>query len=63
MQSSQPAKNGRKGEICRVCATSFYESVTLWQAAAKCIDGGRTLPALDFEIKAFNERPATRRGG
>jgi hypothetical protein len=30
--------------------------VTLLQAAAKCIDGDRTLAVADFEIKAFNER-------
>ena len=43
MLRSQPDKAADKEKICRAYAASFYESVTLRQAAAKCIDGEKTL--------------------
>ena len=60
---SQPAKADDKDKICRAYAASFYESVTLRQAAARCIDGERNLPVLDSEINAFNDLLATKCGG
>jgi hypothetical protein len=59
----QPAKAADKEKICRAYAASFYESVTLRQAAAKCADGGRNLAVLDSEIDAFNDLLATKCGG
>ena len=50
-------------KTCRAYAASFYESVTLRQAAAKCLDGARFLAALDSEINAFNDLLATKCGG
>ena len=47
---------------CRAYATSFYESVTARQAAAKCLDDGRTLAALNSEINAFNDLLANKCG-
>jgi hypothetical protein len=61
--SNQPAKAVKKETNWRVYAASFYESVTLQQAAAKCIDRDRTLAALDLKINAFNELLATKWGG
>jgi hypothetical protein len=63
MHRSQRAKTADKEKICRVHAASFYESVTLRQPAAKCVDGGRTLGAPDFEINAFRGLPAKKCGG
>ncbi|MCP3469801.1 hypothetical protein NLM33_05590 [Bradyrhizobium sp. CCGUVB1N3] len=60
---SRPAKAADKERTCRAYAVSFYESVTLRQAAAKCTDGERTLAALDSEINAFNDLLATKCGG
>jgi hypothetical protein len=60
---SQPAKVADKEKTCRAYAASFYESVTLRQAAARCIDGERALAALDSEINAFNDLLATKCGG
>jgi hypothetical protein len=60
---SQPAKTDEKEKICRAYATSFYESVTLRQAAANCTDGARNLAVLDSEINAFNDLLATKCGG
>ena len=60
---SQPAKAAEKEKICRAYAASFYESVTLRQAAARCADGERNLAVLDSEINAFNDLLATRCGG
>jgi hypothetical protein len=62
MLRSQPAKTADK-ENCRAYAVSFYESVTLRQAAASCADSERNLTALDFEINAFNDLLATKCGG
>jgi hypothetical protein len=63
MLRSQPAQSADKENICRAYAATFYESVTLRHAAAKCINGERTLAALDSEINAFNDRLATKCGG
>ena len=63
MLRSQPAKAADKEKTCRAYAASFYESVTLRQAAAGCADGGRNLAVLDSEINAFNDLLATRCGG
>jgi hypothetical protein len=63
MLRSQHAKAADKERICRAYAASFYESVTLRQAAAKCINGERTLPAIDSEVNAFNDLLAANCGG
>ena len=60
---SQSDKAADKENSCRAYAASFYESVTLRQAAAKCIDGDRTLVTLDSEINAFNDLLASKCGG
>ena len=60
---SQTAKGTDKEKICRAYAASFYESVTLRQAAAACATGERNIVALDSEINAFNELLATKCGG
>jgi len=60
---SQLAKTTDKEGVCRAYAASFYESVTLRQAAASCADGGRNLVVLDSEINAFNDLLATKCGG
>ena len=57
---SQLAKAADKEMTCRAYATSFYESVTLRQAAARCADGARDLALLDSEINAFNDLLATK---
>jgi hypothetical protein len=59
---SQPAKAADNEKNCRAYAASFYESVTLRQAAARCVDGERILAVLDSEINAFNDLLATRCG-
>jgi hypothetical protein len=59
---SEPAKSNDKEKICRAYAASFYESVTLRQAATKCTDGTRNLAVLDSEINAFNDLLATKCG-
>jgi hypothetical protein len=59
---SQPAKAAEREMICRAYAASFYESVTLRKAAARCDDGGPNLSVLDSEINAFNDLLATKRG-
>jgi hypothetical protein len=60
---SQPAREADKVKACRAYAASFYESVTLRQAAATCATGERIIVALDSEINAFNELLATKCGG
>jgi hypothetical protein len=60
---SQTAKGTDKEKICRAYAASFYESVTLRQAAAACVTGERNIVALDSAINAFNELLATNCGG
>lgn len=50
-------------KACRAYAASFYQSVTLRQAAAKYAEGERTLALLDSVINAFNDLLATRCSG
>jgi hypothetical protein len=61
-----PAGENRRQETnCRAYAASFYESVTLRQAAALCergADQARNLVVLDSEIDAFNNLLATKCG-
>jgi hypothetical protein len=63
MLRSRPAKVADIEKTCRAYAVSFYESVTLRQAAAKCVNGERILATLDSEINAFNDLLATKCGG
>jgi hypothetical protein len=58
---SQPANAADRQKTCRAYAASFYESVTLRQAAARCVDGERNLTVL-VEINAFNDLLATKCG-
>lgn len=60
---SQPANVVDQDKTCRAYAASFYESVTLRQAAARCADGERNLALLDSEINAFNDLISTKCGG
>ena|SRR5215468_5944498 len=60
---SQSAKEADKEKACRAYAASFYESVTLRQAAVTCPAGERNLVVLDSEINAFNELLAAKCGG
>jgi hypothetical protein len=62
MVRSQPFNAADNVRTCRAYAASFYESVTLRQAAARCVDRERDLAALDSEIKAFNDLLATKCG-
>lgn len=50
-------------KTCRAYAASFYETVTLRQAAAKCVRSEQELVALDSEVNAFNDLLATKCGG
>jgi hypothetical protein len=59
---SQPAKEANKENTCRAYAASFYESVTLRDAAARCAASARNLSALDSEINTFNDLLATKCG-
>jgi hypothetical protein len=59
---SQPAHIVDQEKTCRAYATSFYESVMLRQAAARCTDGERNLALLDSEINAFNDLISTKCG-
>ena len=59
---SHPANAADNEKSCRAYAASFYESVTLRQAAARCVDGERNLAVLDSEINAFNDLLATKCG-
>ncbi|MEH2543638.1 hypothetical protein V1283_000283 [Bradyrhizobium sp. AZCC 2262] len=63
MVRSQPAKAAVKEDTCRAYAASFYESVTLRDAAARCAVDARNLAVLDSEINAFNDLLATKCGG
>jgi hypothetical protein len=63
MLRSQPAKVADREKNCRAYAASFYESVTLRQAAEKCLNGERILATLDSEINAFNDLLVTKCGG
>ena len=60
---SQPANVVDQEKTCRAYATSFYEFVTLRQAAARCADSERNLALLDSEINAFNDLISTKCGG
>jgi hypothetical protein len=62
-ERSQPAIAADNETACRAYAASFYESVTLRQAAARYADGERTLALLDSVINAFNDLLATKCGG
>jgi hypothetical protein len=59
---SQPANVAGSEKTCRAYAASFYESVTLRQAAAGCVDRERNLAMLDSEINAFNDLLAKKCG-
>ena len=59
---SKPANAIDNEKICRAYAASFYESVTLRQAAASRVDGARVLIAIDSVINAFNDLLATKCG-
>ena len=52
---SQSANAADNEKTCRAYAASFYQSVTLRQAAANRADGERVLTALDSVINAFND--------
>jgi hypothetical protein len=60
---SQPANAADNEKACRAYAASFYQSVTLRQAAARYADGDRTLALLDSVINAFNDLLAAKCGG
>jgi hypothetical protein len=60
---SQGADAAGSEKACRAYAASFYESVTLRQAAADCVDRERNLAVLDSEINAFNDLLAKKCGG
>jgi hypothetical protein len=60
---SQPANAADDEKACRAYAASFYESVTLRQAAARYAHGDRTLALLDTVINAFSDLLATTCGG
>ena len=60
---SQPANAADSEKTCRAYAASFYESVMLREAAARCVDGERNLAVLDSEINTFNDLLATKCGG
>jgi hypothetical protein len=59
---SQSANAANREKACHTYAASFYELVTLRQAAAKCVEGDRNLVVLDAEINAFNDLLATKCG-
>jgi hypothetical protein len=59
---SQPDHGADSEKTCRAYAASFYESVTLRQAAAGCVDRERNLAVLDSEINAFNDLLAKKCG-
>jgi hypothetical protein len=60
---SQPANAAGNQKACRAYAASFYQSVTLRQAAARYADGERTLALIDTVINAFNDLLATKCSG
>ena len=49
-------------KTCRAYAASFYNSVTLRQAAADRVEGTWLLTAVDSVINAFNDLLATKCG-
>jgi hypothetical protein len=56
---SEPTSTSDNAKVCRAYATSFYEAVTLRQAAAGC-DRERSVSLLDAEIEVFNDLLATK---
>lgn len=60
---SEPDNTADNEKACRAYAASFYEPVTLRQAAARYADSARTLALLDSVINAFDELLATKCGG
>jgi hypothetical protein len=60
---SQPANAAENEKACRTYAASFYESVTLRQAAAGYNDGKWTLALFDSVINAFHDLLATNCSG
>ena len=58
---SQFSKASDREAACRAYAASFYESVTVRQAAAGCT-GDADITALDSEVTTFNELLATKCG-
>jgi hypothetical protein len=60
---SQPTNPADSEKTCRAYAASFYESVTLRQAVAGCVDRERNLAVLDSEINALNDLLAKKCGG
>ena len=52
---SQPANAADSEKTCRAYAASLYESVTLRQAVAGCVDRERNLAVLDSQINALND--------
>jgi hypothetical protein len=58
----QPADLVDQEKTCRAYAISFYESVTLRQAIAHCVDGERRLALLDSKINALNDLISTKCG-
>ena len=60
---SQPANAVDNESACRAYAASFYQSVTLRQAASRYANGERTLALLDSVINAFNDLLATKCSG
>jgi hypothetical protein len=59
---SQRVNAADMDKTCRAYAASFYESVTLRQAVAKCAGSERNLSVLDFEVNAFNDLLAMKCG-
>src|SRR5258708_32867011 len=57
---SQPANAADNEKACRAYAPSFYQSVTLRQAASRYVYGERTLAVLVFVFKSFNVSLATK---
>lgn len=59
---SKPGNAADDEKICRAYAASFYQSVTLRQAAAGRVDGAWLLTAVDSVINAFNDLLAKKCG-
>ncbi|WP_284260320.1 hypothetical protein [Bradyrhizobium iriomotense] len=63
---SQIDRAADREAVCRIYAASFYELVTMRQAAAGCIhdaDHGRDVAELDSEIDVFNDLLASQCSG
>lgn len=57
---SKPANAADDEKTCRDYAASFYNSVTLRQAAADRVEGAWLLTAVDSVINAFSDLWATK---